>query len=175
MLKLWSGLRSVLASLLISSSLRSNGKVWVGWSLFSVISGNIEEQKPWHEGRTPRVDSFQKVILNTVKFAADFCTDFRFFLHCQDFLSPLSRLSFLVQSPWTPEGFVKGSLKGSLKCFSRSLYLSAEGPFNTPSECLQEPLENLSRRCRNRWCVRLPGALKLVPGCGGPVAGNESS
>ena len=43
-----------------------------------------------------------------------------------------------------------------------------------PAKRLQEPLENLSRRCRNRWCVRLPWALKSVPGSVGPVAGHGS-
>ena len=39
---------------------------------------------------------------------------------------------------------------------------SAQGPFKTPSKRLQEPFENPSRRCRNRRCVRLPGAFKFL-------------
>ena len=46
-----------------------------------------------------------------------------------------SRLSFLLQNPRAPEeGFLKGSVKGSLKAFEGSSYLSAEGPFKTPSK-----------------------------------------
>ena len=69
------------------------------------------------------------------------------------------------------ERSLKGSLQGSLKGFLKG---SAEGPLKTPLKRLQEPFEDPSRRCRNRCCVRLPGALKSVPGPRGPVAGNES-
>ena len=48
----------------------------------------------------------------------------------------------------------EGSLKGPCPCLSwRTL--------QNPSKCLQEQFKNLSRRCWNRWCVRLPGGLKI--------------
>ena len=54
---------------------------------------------------------------------------------------------FLLQNPEpqkVSELFLKASLKGSLKGFEGSLYLSQpEGP----SKRIQEPFENLSRRC----------------------------
>ena len=51
--------------------------------------------------------------------------------------------------------FSEGVFEGVSEGFS---HLSAEGPFDFPSKRLQEPCENRSRRRRNRWCVRLPGA-----------------
>ena len=82
----------------------------------------------------------------------------------------------LLQNPRTPEGFLKGSVcyrapgpqkgfwrglwRGLWMVFEGSSYLSAERPFKTPSKRLQEPFEYLSRRRRNRWCVRLARALK---------------
>ena len=69
-----------------------------------------------------------------------------------------SRLSFLLQNPQTPEvrvseGFSEGVSEGFLKG-------SWRGQPKDPSKRCQEPFENLSRRCRNRWCVGLPGAYK---------------
>ena len=58
-----------------------------------------------------------------------------------------------------------------------SSYLSAERPLKTPqntSKHLQEPFENLSRRCQIQSFLRLPWASKSVPGSRGPVAGSES-
>ena len=76
------------------------------------------------------------------------------------------------------EGVSEGSLKGSLKGLWRGLWRVSEGVSKGPRTCqpknpskpdskrLQEPFENLWRRCRNRCCVRLPGVLKSVPGSG---------
>ena len=42
------------------------------------------------------------------------------------------------------EEFLKGFRRGLWRVFEGSSYLSAEGPFKTPSKRLQEPFENLS-------------------------------
>ena len=66
------------------------------------------------------------------------------------------------RSPRTPKGFWRVS-EGVSEEVSEEV---SEGFWKGPRTCqpkdpskrLQEPFENPSRRCRSRWCVRLPGA-----------------
>ena len=101
-----------------------------------------------------------------------------------------SRLHFLLQNPWIPEGFLKAlwrALRRALRRdLRRGLWRVLEGfgrvlipvsprtlqnPFKTPSRTLQKPV---IPGVEIDDALGFPGAQKSVPGCGGPVAGNDS-
>ena len=78
-----------------------------------------------------------------------------------------SRLSFPATEPQDPRrvsgGFLKQSLKGCRTCQPKTL----QNAFKNPSKTVQEGVEIDD-------ALGFAGLKKAVPGCGGPVAGNES-
>ena len=120
-----------------------------GDMFYVVLSGRLEVRVPSRTAPCPNevhAEASECTCLNREMIIAGTLEQGRIIAFLRDVIS---RLSFLLQNPRTPEGFPEGFPEGVSEGF-------LEGPFKTPWKRLQEPFQNLSRRCRNRWCTRLP-------------------